>query len=55
MVAILTVVVVVYVLTRPAAAVLVFHDYGAGFTVVAVLPGEGMVARTGRAWITTNI
>lgn len=43
MVAILTVV-VVYVLTGSAAAVLVFHDYGAGFTVIAVLPGEGMVA-----------
>lgn len=37
------------VLTGVAAAVLVLYDYGADFAVVAVLPGEGMVTRTGRA------
>lgn len=47
--------VVICVLTGSAAAVLVFHDYGADFTVVAVLSGESMVTRTQRAWITTNI
>lgn len=43
------------VLTGSVAAVLVFYDYGAGFTVVAILSGEGMVAPLWASVIIANV
>lgn len=43
------------VLTASVAAVLVFYDYGAGFAVVAILSGEGMVASLRMSVIMANV
>lgn len=43
------------VLTASVAAVLVFYDYGAGFAVVAILSGEGMVDPLWASVIMANI